>query len=174
MSMDIFDKALETIDEHYPFSLSPKLISALLVIAGICFIVFGILFIWYKRKTTVSASTVGNLSKLIPSLTEKKPSLNSLLPILSEFIHPTNNKNTNVDTTTAVSQKSSPAYNEQSLPTMVPRHHTKSNKPKMALPSTKTQTEPISLELFNCAAVDLDKKGEIELEHYKKYSFNHE
>ena len=27
--------------------------------------------------------------------------------------------------------------------------------------------EPISLELFNCASVDLDKKGEIELEHYK-------
>ena len=46
---------------------------------------------------------VGNLSKLIPSLTEKKPSLNSLLPILSEFVHPTNNKNTSVDTTNAVS-----------------------------------------------------------------------
>ena len=53
-------------------------------------------------------------------------------------------------------------------------HHTKSNKPKMALPSTKTQTEPISLELFNCAAADLDKKGEIELECYKKYLFNRE
>ena len=39
MSMDIFDKALETIDEHYPFSLSPKLILALLVIAGVCFII---------------------------------------------------------------------------------------------------------------------------------------
>ena len=115
---------------------------------------------------------VGNLSKLIPSLMEKKPSLNSLLPILSEFVHPTNNKNTNVDTTNAVPWKSSPAYDEQSLPTMVPRHHTKSNKPKMALPSTKTQTEPISLELFNHAAADLDKKGEIELECYKKYLFN--
>ena len=103
---------------------------------------------------------------------EKKPSLNSLLPILSEFVHPTNNKNTNVDTTNAVSQKSSPAYDEQSLPTMVPRRHTKSNKPKMAFPSTKTQTEPISLELFNRAAADLDKKGEIELECYKKYLFN--
>ena len=42
----------------------------------------------------------------------------------------------------------------------------------MALPSTKAQTEPISLKLFNRAAVDLDKKGEIELEHYKKYLFN--
>ena len=47
-------------------------------------------------------------------------------------------------------------------------------KPKMALPSTKTQTEPIFLELFNRAAADLDKKGEIELERYKKYLFNHE
>ena len=28
MSMDVFDKTLETIDEHYPFSLSPKLILA--------------------------------------------------------------------------------------------------------------------------------------------------
>ena len=57
-SMDIFDKTLETIDEHYPFSLSPKLILALLVTTGVCFIVFGILFIWYKRKTSLTASTV--------------------------------------------------------------------------------------------------------------------
>ena len=163
MFMDIFNKALETIDEHYPFSLSPKLILALLVIIGICFIIIVILFIWYKRKTTLTASTVGNLSKLIQSLTEKKPSLNSLLPILSEFVHPTNNKITNIDTTDAVSHKSSPAYDKQSLPAMVPHCHTKSNKPKMTLLSTKSQTEPISLELFNCAAANLDKKGEIEL-----------
>ena len=97
MSMDILDKTLETIDEHYPFSLSPKLILASLVITSICFIVFGILFIWYKRKTTLTASTVGNLNKLIPSLTEKKPSLNSLLPMLSELKFPINNKNTNVE-----------------------------------------------------------------------------
>ena len=70
MSMDIFDQTLETIDEHYPFTLSPKLILALLVITGVCFIICGILFIWYKRKTTLTASTVGNLKKLIPSLTE--------------------------------------------------------------------------------------------------------
>ena len=103
MSMDIFDKTLETIDEQYPFTLSPKLILALLIITGICFIAFGILFIWYKRKTALTSSTVRNLSKLIPSLTEKKPTLNSLLPILSELKFPTNNKNTNVNTTTAVS-----------------------------------------------------------------------
>ena len=173
MSMDIFDKTLETINEHYPFSLSPKLILALLVTTGVCFVVFGLLFIWYKRKTTLATSTIGHLHKLIPSLKEKKPSLNSLLPILSEFVHPTNTKNTNIDTTNAVSQKSSPACIEQSLPAMVPcRHHTKSNKPKMALPSTKTQTEPISLDLFNHAAASLNEKGEIELKHYRKYLFN--
>ena len=31
MSMDIFNKVLENIDEDYPFSMSPKLILALLV-----------------------------------------------------------------------------------------------------------------------------------------------
>ena len=118
MSMDIFDKTLDTIDERYPFTLSPKLILALLILTGVCFIAFGILFIWYKRKTTLTMSTVGNLSKLIPLLTEKKLTLNSLLPILSELL-PTNNKNTNVDTTTAVSHKPTTS-DEQSLPTLVP------------------------------------------------------
>ena len=37
MPMDILNNALEAIDEHYPFTLSPKLILALLVIAGVCF-----------------------------------------------------------------------------------------------------------------------------------------
>ena len=177
MSMDIFDKTLETINKKYPFTLSPKLILALLILTGVCFVVFGILFIWYKRKTTLVTSTVGHLHKLIPSLKEQKPSLNSLLPILSEFVHPTNAKTTNLDTTNAVSQNSSSTCNEQSLPAMVPRqHHTKSNKPKMALPSTKTptKTEPISLELFNRAAADLNEKGEIELKKYQKYLFNRE
>ena len=117
---------------------------------------------------------VGNLSKLIASLTEKKPTLNSLLPILSELKFPTNNKNTNVDTTTAVSQKSPTTFDEQSLPIMVPYRQMKPIKLKTATPliSTNTKTEPISLELFNRAAVDLDRKGEIEIERYKKYLFN--
>ena len=119
---------------------------------------------------------VGNLSKLIPSLTEKKPTLNSLFPILLELKFPTNNKNTNVDTTTAISQKSPTTSDEQSLPIMVPHCQTKSIKLKMATPltSTNTKTEPLSLELFNRAAVDLDRKGEIEIEHYKKYLSNHD
>ena len=73
MSMDIFDKVLENIDEKYPLLLSPKLILALLVTIGLCYIVFGIIFIWYKSKTSLTSSTVGNLVKLVPSLIEKTP-----------------------------------------------------------------------------------------------------
>ena len=43
MLMDIFKKVLGNIDENYPFSVSPKLILALLVLTGICTIVIGIL-----------------------------------------------------------------------------------------------------------------------------------
>ena len=57
---------------------------------------------------------------------------------------------------------------------MVPRcHHTKSNKLKMATPSTTpNETEPISLKQFNRAATDLDAKGEIKLKGYRKYLSN--
>ena len=85
MSMEIFDNILENIDENYPFSLSPKLILALLVSVGICVIAIGIIFIWYKRKASLTSSTVGNLVKLVPASNEKVPMLNSLLPILSEL-----------------------------------------------------------------------------------------
>ena len=85
MSMEIFDNVLENIDEDYPFSLSPKLILALLVSVGICVIAIGIIFIWYRRKASLTSSTVGNLVKLLSSLNEKVPTLNSLLPILSEW-----------------------------------------------------------------------------------------
>ena len=85
MSMELFDNVLENIDEDYPFSLSPKLILALLIFTGICVIAIGIIFIWYKRKTSLTSSTVGNLIKLVPSLNEKISTLNSLLPILSEL-----------------------------------------------------------------------------------------
>ena len=49
-------------------------------------------------------------------------------------------------------------------------------KPKMALLSTntnkQTETEPISLELFNHAAANLNAKGEIQLQKYQKYLLN--
>ena len=68
MSMELFDNILENIDEDYPFSLSPKLILALLISVGICVIAIGIIFIWYKRKTPLTSTMVGNLIKLVPSL----------------------------------------------------------------------------------------------------------
>ena len=170
MPMDIFDKTLETINENYPFSLSPKLILALLIASGVCFVIFAILFIWYKRKTTLAISTVGHLHKLIPSLKEKQPSLNSLLPIFLEFVHPINVKSTNLETTNAGSQQT-PTCDEHSIPVMVPHHHhTKFNKLKMTTPSTTlNETEPISLKQFNWAATNLDAKGEIQLRKYHKY-----
>ena len=66
MSMDIFKKVLGNIDKNYPFLMSPKLILALLVLTGVCTIIIGILFIWYKRKTSFTSTTMGNLLKLIP------------------------------------------------------------------------------------------------------------
>ena len=104
MLMKIFDNVLENIDEDYPFSLSPKLILALLVSVGICVITIGIIFIWYRRKASLTSSTVGNLVKLVPSLNEKVPTLNSLLPILSELTSSKNNEN--VITPAAVSKLS--------------------------------------------------------------------
>ena len=85
MSVELFDNILENIDEDYPFSLSPKFILALFTVNSICVIAIGIIFIWYKRKTSLTSSTVENLIKLVPSLNEKIPTLNSLLPILSEL-----------------------------------------------------------------------------------------
>ena len=93
MSMDIFKKVLGNIDKNYPFSMSPKLILALLVLIGTCTIVIGILFIWCKRKTSITSTTMGNLLKLIPSLKDKIPTLDSLLPILSEQAPSQNTKN---------------------------------------------------------------------------------
>ena len=82
MSMDMFDNIIDNIDENYPFTFSPKLILALLVTVGICVIALGIVFIWYKRKATLSSSTMRNLIKLVPSLAGNTPSLDSLLPMI--------------------------------------------------------------------------------------------
>ena len=70
MSMDMFDNIPDNIDEDYPFSLSSKLILALLVTGHMC---------------TLPSSTMGNLIKLVPSLVGDTPSLDLLLPMLSEL-----------------------------------------------------------------------------------------
>ena len=47
--------------------------------------------------------------------------------------------------------------------------------PVEPLPSTSTATDykskPISLEMFNCAATDLNDKGVINIKKYKKYLY---
>ena len=181
MPMEMFKKVLGNIDEKYPFTLSPKLILALLVSTGLCTLIIGILFIWYKRKTSFTTSTMGNLLKLIPSLKEKIPTLDSLLPILSECV-PQNAKN--ALTTVTVPQQPQPPLDELILPPIlvlklqmtksppaVPYHAT----PVEPLPSTSTatdyKTEPISLEMFNHAATDLNDKGVINIKKYKKYLY---
>ena len=182
MPMDIFKKVLGNVDEKYPFSMSPKLILALLVLAGLCTIVIGILFIWYKRKTSFTTSKMGNLLKLMPSLKEKIPTLDSLLPILSEQAPSQNTKN--ALTTIAVPRQPQPSSNELILPpVLVPKLQMTKQPPAVPyrttpmepLPSTSTAThyksEPLSLEIFNCAATDLNEKGVINVKKYKKYLY---
>ena len=180
MSMDLFENMLGNIDENYPFSLSPKLILALLVLTGICMLAIGTIFIWYKRKTSFTSSTVGNLIKLVPSLNEKIPTLNSLLPILSELAPSQNIKN--ALTSVAVPQLPQPPPDDLILPpVLVPKlqmekpsttmsvpYHTSPLEP---LPSTSTdyKTKPLSLEMFNHAATNLNEKSVINLKRYKKY-----
>ena len=180
MSMDIFNKVLGNIDENYPFLMSPKLMSALLVLTGLCTIVIGILFIWYKRKTSFTTSTLGNKLKLIPSLKEKIPILDFLLPILSEQAPPQNTKNT-LTTVTVPQQQQPPPYDLILPSVLVPKlqmnklpanatvpYYTTHMEP---LPSTSTATDykskPLSLEMFNCAATDLNEKGVINLKNIR-------
>ena len=183
MSMDICNNVLENIDEDYPFSLSPKLILALLVLTGICTIAIGILFIWYKRKTSFTSSIMGNSIKLIPSLNEKIPTLNSLLPILSELAPSQNIKN--ALTSVTVPQLSQTPPDELVLPSvLVPKLQMETTTNILTtisvpyhpsqlelLPTTSTdyKSRPLSLEMFNRAATDLNEKGVINLKRYNKY-----
>ena len=92
----------------------------------------GIIFIWYKRKTSLTSSTVGNLIKLVPSLIEKTPTLNSLLPILSELTPSQNNEK--AITPVAVSQLSQTPPDELFLPPItVPKLHMENEKPSTSI-----------------------------------------
>ena len=115
MSMEMLDNVLENIDENYPLSLPQTLILALLVMVGVYVIALGIIFIWYKRKAALTSSTVGNLTKLVPSLNNKVPTLASLLPILSELTS-SKNKNKTLITPTTVSTLPQTALDELILP----------------------------------------------------------
>ena len=177
MPMEIFKKVLGNIDEKYPFSLAPKLILALLIATGLCTVIIGILFIWYKRKTSFTTSTMGNILKLLPSLKEKIPTLDSLLPILSEHV-PQYAKNA-LPTIAVPQQPQTPMDELVPPPILVPKlHKTKSppalpfhSAPMEPQPSTSTDynSGPISLEMFNHAATDLNNKGVINMKKYQKY-----
>ena len=180
MSMDIFNKVLGNIDENYPFSVSPKIILALLILVAPCTIIIGILFLWYKRKTSFTSSTMGNILNLIPSLKDKIPTLDSLLPILAECALL---QNTNALTTVAIPQQPQPSPECMLPPALMPKLHT--SKPQPVVPYHAThmeplhstsavtdyQSEPISLEMFNRAASDLNDKGVINIKKYKKYLY---
>ena len=180
MSMEMFDNVLENIDENYPFSLSPTLILALLVSVGKCVIALGLIFIWYKRKTSLTSSTVGSLDKFVPSLNDKVPTLNSLLPILSGLA---SSKNRTMITPTAVSNLSQTTLDELILPpVLIPWLQVATTTPSTSMidqfthlePEPKqTQkdviTEPVSLEMFNKGASDLNTKGIINLKKYNQY-----
>ena len=122
---------------------------------------------------------MGNILKLLPSLKEKIPILDSLLPILSEHV-PHYAKN--VLPTIAVPQQPQTPMDELVPPSiLVPKlHMTKSppalpfhSMPMVPQPSTSTSTDynsrPISLEMFNRAAADLNNKGVINMKKYQKY-----
>ena len=147
---------------------------------GVCVIAPGIIFIWYKRKASLTTSTVGNLTKLVPSLNDKIPTLDSLLPILSELT-PSKNKNKTIITPAAVSKLSQTPPDELILPPVLVLQLQLAT----AIPSTSTIDEPIhlgptpkpkdikskpaSLEMFNRAASDLNTKGVINLKKYNYY-----
>ena len=186
MSMDIFNNVLGDIDEDYPFSLSPKLILVLLVLIGICTIVIGILFIWYKRKTSFSSSKMGNIMKLIPSLNEKVLTLNSLLPILSELAPSQNYQNALTSVTVPRLSSQTPPDELVLPPVLVPKLQMETIKPPTTVPvlyqppklkplptasttATNYTSKPLSLEMFNWAATNLNEKGVINLKRYKKY-----
>ena len=176
MYMDMFDNVLDNIDENYPFTLSPKLILALLIAVGIYVIVLGIIFIWYKRKTALSSSTMGNLSKFVPSLLGNTPSLDSLLLILSEAASSRTRTKT-TPTTASTLHQTTP--DELILPpVLIPRLQVTPSSPSTSVvpqpvhlvqgPVYKSQktkhtsedetTEPVPLEMFNKVATDLESK----------------
>ena len=182
MSMDMFDNIIDNIDENYLFNLSPKIILTLLVVVGICVIALGIILIWYERKATLYSSTIGNLVKLVLSLAGNTPSLDSLLPMLSKLASSRTKSQT---TPTAAShQAAADKLTFLTPPTLKPRLQATPSSPQPAArliggPTNKglrskytsegDTTEPVSLEMFNKAATDLETKGVVNLKKYTKY-----
>ena len=177
--MDMFDNIIENIDENYPFSLPPKIILTLLVVMGICVTAPGMILIWYKRKATLSSSTVGNLVRLVPTLAGNTPFLDSLLPMLSELASSTTKSQTAHYFTAGWADKLTSLTSStfisrlEATPTSP---STSTAQPSVKLlegPTSKAHrskytpegdiTEPVPLGMFNKAATDLETKGVINL-----------
>ena len=130
---------------------------------------------------------MGNLIKLVPTLGDDIPSMNSLLPLLSEL---TSSKNETKITPTTVSPLHQTTPDELTLPPLlIPRLQVTTSSPSTSAvtqpvhlvrgPVYKTQkvkyipeentVEPVLLEMFNKAATDLDTKGVIDLKKYTQY-----
>ena len=129
---------------------------------------------------------MGNLIKLVPSLVVNTPSLDSLLPILSELASSKTRTKTTPTTTTSHQTTS----DELILPpVLVPRLQVTPSSPSTSTvpqpvhlvrgPTYKNQgskhtsrdetTEPVSLEMCNKAATDLESKGVINHKKYTRY-----
>ena len=140
------------------------------------------IFIWYKRKATLSSSTMRNLIKLVHSLVGNTPSLDSLLAILSELA----SSRTRTKTTPATASTLHQTTPDELIlpPVLIPRLQVTPSSPSTSAvpqpvhlvqgPVYKSQrtkhtsedetTEPVSLEMFNKAATDLESKGVINLQ----------
>ena len=101
--------------------------------------------------------------------------MDSLLPILAERALPPNTKNT--ITTIAVPQRSQQPI-DISPPALMPKLQTSRPLPVVPYRATPMEpqlsisdycSEPISLEMINRAATDLNKKGVINIKKYQKY-----
>ena len=124
--------------------------------------------------------------KLVPSLAGNTPSLDSLLPMLSKLAQSTADlqatsataQQTAVDKLTLLAPSTSiTRLHTAPIPlsrSTTPPHtglpygpFTKASKPNYT--SFEGTIEPVSLEMFNKAATDLEAKGMINLKRYTKY-----
>ena len=128
---------------------------------------------------------MANLMKLVPSLAGNTPSLDSLLLMLSELASSRTKSRTTPTTTShqAMSDElvsppalvprlqaapSSPSTSTAQQPVQVVRGPINRNQ-RSKYTSEGDTTEPVSLEMFNKAATDLETKGVSNLKRYTKY-----
>ena len=130
---------------------------------------------------------MGNLIKLVPSLVDDTPSLDSLLPILSELSSSRTKTRTTPITVSTLHQTtpdelilppvlisrlqftpSSPSTSAVTQPVhLVQGPVYKSQRTKHT--AEEETTEPVLLEMFNKAATNLNTKGFINLRKYTEY-----